>query len=281
MNMAQPFQMLRRARNRVRLATASPAPDAFLVSYPKSGRTWFRFLLSNYFSLALGLRPSVDLHSMFTVLPNFDRDPERGLAAFGFADRAELPLIAVSHLGYNRFLFRSRPLIMMVRDPRDVLVSAYFHATRHKHRFSGSIDEFLVDREQGVPPLARYLNGWAEAEVRSRLHVLTYEKLTSDTASEAAAVLRFLGCEVDHATLDAAVSLSRFDAMRNRERDEGLPAHDYDRSDNESLRMRRGKAGGYADYLEPAQIVTIERLCAQMLSPAAKRMVATTGLVLP
>ena len=66
------------------LASIAMKADAFLVSYPKSGRTWFRFVLSNYFAHAFNLDTDVDLHSMFKIMPNFDGDPVRGIPAFAF-----------------------------------------------------------------------------------------------------------------------------------------------------------------------------------------------------
>ena len=92
------YRRVRRARNMALLERAAPSVDAFLVSYPKSGRTWLRFLLSCYFARVAKLGSEPDLHSTFRVLPKFDRDAERGLPAYaGRAHDVELPLVAVSH----------------------------------------------------------------------------------------------------------------------------------------------------------------------------------------
>lgn len=271
----------RRIRSKVEtyfgLAGAAASTDAFLASYPKSGRTWFRFILANYFAAAAKLDIDVSLHNMFAVLPNFDFDPVRGLPAFGFGGQPGVPLISVSHRPYEQLLFRRRPVVFMVRDPRDVLVSAYFHATRHKHRFSGGMHDFLNDPSQGLPALLRYLNGWAAGLTRHRHHLLSYERLSADPAGSTAQVLTFLGVGIDHGALARAIELSHFETMRDRERREGIPAHDYDRSDGESLRMRRGKAGGYIDYLSDGEIALIEAACTAKLTPAAKELVAATG----
>src|SRR3546814_18975857 len=89
--------MRRRLRDEPPLRLAAARADAFLVSYPKSGRTWLRYLLSCYFaeSAKLGFEP--DLTSTFRILPNFDRDPVRGIDAFiGRTGEAGLPLLLVS-----------------------------------------------------------------------------------------------------------------------------------------------------------------------------------------
>lgn len=268
----------RKVVNAAGLAFHANRIDAVLVSYPKSGRTWFRFILSSYLSRAFDLKFTPDLHSMFRVMPNFDMDPARGLPAFGFArHQPRPPLVPVSHLPYSRSRFRSYPAVLMVRDPRDVMVSSYFHATRHKHRFRGEMTEFLGDPEQGVTSLTRYLNGWA-AGLRSRRHVVvSYEDLSRDPQAETARVLAFLQVEVSPRLVAEAVEAARFQNMQALEQVAGLPGHDYDRGDSESLRMRRGKVGGFADYLTAEQVRLVETTCDRELTAEAKAILKQTA----
>lgn len=270
-----PQILWKRAAQGVGMAYHSGRIDAVLASYPKSGRTWFRFILSSYLAEAFDLKVTPDLHSMFTVMPNFDMDRERGLPAFAHArHRPRPPLIPVSHLSYARLRFRNHPVIFMLRDPRDVMVSSYFHATRQKHRFSGDIDGFLKDPGQGVAALARYLNGWAAGLQGHRHVVVSYEDLSDDPRGQTARVLSFLGLESRPGILDRAVEAARFGNMQEMELAQGLPGHDYDRNDSESRRMRRGKVGGFADYLTPEQIRLVEATCARELTPQAKALLA-------
>jgi len=269
----------RRWRDEPRLSVAAKRADAFLISYPKSGRTWLRYLLSCYFAerAELGFQP--DLESMFRVLPNFDLDPVRGIGAFAGEKRRDLmPLVLVSHLTYKNGLFRNLPVILLVRDPRDVIVSAYFHATRHKKVFSGDIGSFLDDPTYGLPALTRFLNSWAEG-LRGRRHLLvSYELMLREPATTVAAVLDFLGAEIRDDAMYRAIEAAQFDRMRARERDQGIPGHDYDRNDTLSLRMRSGKAGGFAEWLSPGQSAWILAQCRQGLTPDAQALLAATGL---
>lgn len=267
--------MWKRAANGIGMACHSGRIDGILASYPKSGRTWFRFILSSYLAEAFSLKARPDLFSMFGVMPNFDMDRQRGLPAFAHArHQPRPPLVPVSHLPYSRRRFRNHPVIFMVRDPRDVMVSSYFHATRQKHRFSGDMDEFLNDPRQGVASLARYLNNWA-AGLQGRPHVVvSYEDLSDDPHGQTARALSFLGVEPRPEMLDRAVEAARFQNMQKLELAQGLPDHDYDRSDSESRRMRRGKVGGFADYLTPDQIRLVETVCDRELTPQAKALLA-------
>lgn len=269
----------RRWRDEPELRAASARADAFLVSYPKSGRTWLRYLLSCYLAdlAELGFRP--DLTSTFRVLPNFDRDPVRGIGGFvGNDGRARLPLILVSHLPYNARLFRDRPVVFLVRDPRDVMVSAYYHATRHKNVFSGDVARFLDDSTYGLPAFVRYLNGWGDGLVGRSHLVVSYEAMLAESETTVGAILSFLGIEVRAALLRAAIAAASFDRMRDVEREQGIPGHDYDRSDDQSLRMRSGKAKAFAELLSAAQADAILARCRSDLTPRAKRLLAATDI---
>jgi hypothetical protein len=274
------FKRVRRMRNRVLLERAAPSVNAFLVSYPKSGRTWLRFLLSCYFARVadLGLEP--DLRSTFRVLPNFDRDAERGLPAFlGREHKVALPLIAVSHLAFEPRYFAGHPTIILVRDPRDVCVSAYFHETRHKHRFSGTIAEFIEDETYGVPAIVRYHNGWADGLKSNPALVVSYEEMSGNTEAAVRRMLEFLKLPVDEPALRAAIESARFSRMQKDEQKTGIPGHDYDRSDTESMRVRKGKVGGFSDTLSPAEADRIIEICRQTLNPDAKELMRQSGAI--
>lgn len=273
--------MLRVLRGRLRsdrpLREAARRADAFLVSYPKSGRTWLRYLLSCYFAEVgrLGFQP--DLTSMFRILPNFDRDPVRGIGAF-VGRSARLPFVLVSHLAYRQALFRDRPVVFLVRDPRDVIVSAYFHATRHKGLFAGDITAFLDAPKYGVPSLVQFLNGWAQG-LDGRPHLLvSYEHLLAQPHAVVDTILRFLQVEIDQAALSRAIDAARFDQMRSLERSQGIPGHAYDRKDDQSLRMRSGKAKAFSDWLDADDAAAILARCRAELTPAARRLLALTGV---
>jgi alcohol sulfotransferase len=263
--LAPGLKTLKAARHHRFMRDAAPSVDALIASFPKCGRTWLRYVLSSYFATSLHLGPPPDLHSMFRIIPNFDAERTRGLPAFAFASaRPHLPLICVTHAPAR--LTPNLPVIFLVRDPRDVIVSRYFHSTRHKHEFSGTIAKFIDDPEHGLPAYIRYLNSWTAFLAGTRHHVTSYELMSADISAEVRKVLHFLGVAIDEGALGDAVARSAFDAMRRTEKVQGIPAHDYDRGDDESLRMRRGVAHGFRGYLTDELIEKIDRRCATDLS---------------
>ncbi len=252
---------------------AAREADGILASYLKAGRTWARYALSHYLNAQYGAGLSVDMESTFSLVPNFDGDPVRGLPAFRRlrAAREDLPLLAVTHLGYRKSRFAGVPVVFMVRDPRDMMVSAYFHATRHKHNFDGDIGAFLASEDLGVPRLLRYYRGWGEGLSHSPHLVLRYEDMKADTAGALREVIGFLCWPVDEARIAQAVEASAFDRMREQELRTGLPGHSYDRSEESSLRTRKGRVGGFTSDLSPEQADGILEALRAGLSEAAHR----------
>src|SRR5437588_5980082 len=103
--------------------------DVFIVSYPKSGNTWARFLIGNLF------------HDDEPV--TFANVEERVPSIYVHPDRAlrRLPRILKSHECFDP---RYRRVIYIVRDPRDVAVSYYHHCIKMRWlKDTCSLGEFV------------------------------------------------------------------------------------------------------------------------------------------
>src|SRR5579862_3428641 len=86
--------------------------DTFLVSYPKSGNTWVRFLLANL----IYPNEEIGFSNINRVLPSPDVLSRR------FLKKLPRPRILKSHQPYD---LRFRRVVYLVRDPRDVVISEY------------------------------------------------------------------------------------------------------------------------------------------------------------
>ena len=268
----------RRKMTDIRLANHVRDANAFLVSYPKSGRTWLRYLLSIYLAEIYNVPIKVDLETTFRILPNFDLDPHRGLPAFiQSGARLDLPMIAVSHRGYDQRFFAHKPVVMLVRDPRDVCVSAYFHQTRHKKRFSGTIKEFVDDDQFGIKSVIDYHNGWAAGLAHGPALVVSYEDLSRDPEATVQGILAFLNIPLDGSCLQNAIAGAAFDRMKQVEQTTRIPGHSYDPNEADSGRVRKGKVGAFGEHLSDADLERIAEMMRNHLSPAASRLMASSG----
>jgi hypothetical protein len=271
------MRAVRRIEREVRIIKATACADAFIASYPKAGRTWLRFILAGYLNDVFQLGLEMNFRNLFRIVPNDGWDAERGLRAYAFHDRSDVPLLVASHRPYRRLIFKRKSVIFMARDPRDLMVSAYYHRTRHVRRYEGEIGAFVRDPRQGLADYVRHLNGWAHNLGRHRCLAVGYERLSAHTEEGVGEALRFIGLEPEPSALARAVAGAAFGSMQALEIETGIPAHSYDRSDANSLRVRRGQVGGYVDDLEPADIDFIDRFLDRRLSAAAKALLASAG----
>src|ERR1035438_4061948 len=86
--------------------------DVFILSFPKSGNTWTRFLIAN---LIYPETPA-DFSNINRLIPDPEAMSKRDLA------KMPRPRIIKSHQYFDP---RYPRIIFIVRDPRDVLLSTY------------------------------------------------------------------------------------------------------------------------------------------------------------
>jgi hypothetical protein len=185
-----------------------------LISRPKSGRTWLRVMLDN-----------LGIHIQYTHVPGKLEKP-RDLEA---------------------------RLIQLHRDPRDTLVSAWYHnRKRGKGHRAGELADFLRDPEFGFEQILRFNLFWAEQVTRNGGCVTSYERLQQDTGAELNRIVRFIkGHALDDATIAQAIAAGSFARMRDLEASgEGAKLYGFtlmpgDPDDPESYKTRQGKIGAW------------------------------------
>ena len=224
-----------------------PAAAAYICSFPKSGRTWLRFMLSHILVSHYGLPVQLDFHTFFTVIPNDEGHPEREWPAYRFGN--QIPCVAASHGAYDQEIHGGRPVVFLLRDPRDVLVSFWLHQSRQFKRFSGDLSSFIRHEKYGIHFLLGYLESWADATLARRTLVTTYEDLHADALTALRAVCVFLEIPASEQEISAAAASGSFDRMQALELRGGIAGHRYDRSDESALRVRRGLVRGYQEHL--------------------------------
>jgi hypothetical protein len=257
---------------------ASPRKEAtFLCSYPKSGRTWLRFLLANYLDVVFDLRVAVDFHSLFTLVPNEGDRPKRGLPAYRYWDDARVPLVVASHKPYDE-RFDDSDIVFVVRSPLDTLVSQYFHRSRQLQAFKGDLESYLRDPKFGVSRFIDYVNSWAEPIARHRSLVVSYEDMQADAVEVLARLAEFVGLPTEAEAVQKAVSLSSFERMQELEVRRGIPGHRYDRRDPNARRLRAGRVGGYEDHLAAEDEAYVRSQLRARLTPAAADLLGRYGV---
>lgn len=245
----------------LRLNLSSRAPKlsgghAVVISIPNSGRTWIRTFLAAYFCARFE-------HP-------FSLDPDQ------FRDQ-RIPRVIYTHDLYehhtktrrwervrSKFLvprseIQRAKILLLARDPRDAFISHFHELTRRtaetaatlKHR---SIGEILRDPIHGIELMVETMNAWqSEFGKREDCILVRYEDLHLAPAVQFRRILAILSNdEIDEEDFTYALEFSQFGNMRKMEASKQYDPkllQPGDVNDPESYKVRRGKVGGYRDYL--------------------------------
>lgn len=237
----------------------------YVLSYPKCGRTWLRLMMGKALvdDLELDTDPMElnQLHKLSRKVPRIrvTHDDMPQLKPAGAVER-------------DKHRYAGKRVVFLVRDPRDTLISYYFQATKRRDRFAGTPSEFLRHPVGALDTIIAYYNVWAEARTVPReFCLIRYEDLHRDPVGELGRALGVVGHVPRHDILQGAVEFSRFDNMRKLERTAAVGAYDRmkpgDTSDEESYKTRKGKVGGFRDYLTADDIAYMNDRIATQLSP--------------
>lgn len=251
--------------------------DVVIVSFGKSGRTWVRVLLSRFFQLRFGLKPSA-----FIGFDNLHRQHK------------DIPRVFFTHDNYlrdytgnrdNKRDFYDKKVVLLVREPADVAVSQFhqwkFRMRPHKkglnkypeHGADVDVFKFVMDEDAGLPKVIGFMNGWAEELPNlPQLLIVRYEDLRRDTAGQLRRILEFTGQSPSDAELKDCVQFASVENMRALEEKRvfwlaGSRMKPGDKSNPESFKVRRAKVGGYRDYFDEAQLKQLEALVEERLLP--------------
>lgn len=225
--------------------------DVFLVSFPKCGRTWLRVMIGRALQLHHGLPDGVGIVELHRLAEQAPGVPSILATHDGFDDDKNPDDFDASKRAY-----RGARVILLVRDPRDVIVSFYHH--RRARQLTAELDEFLARPAGSFATLLGFYDSWASAlHVPAETLVVRYEDLHTGPDRELRRVLDVVGVEVSDEVVDAAVAYGSFDNMRQLEEADALGS---DRlrprrpGDFSTYKTRRGAVAGFRDELTPEQI---------------------------
>lgn len=230
----------------------SPEPeDVMLVSYPKSGNTWVRALVSNLISRD----PS--LEKMERLIPDI-------YMSRGYVIRRAHRFPCGGRLLKSHQSFRPdyRRVIYISRDPRAVCVSYYHYlrgVMRRRDVNAVSLDDFvsmfLAGDVDKYGTWAEHVTSWACAERADMLH-FSYEEIKADPGQALRQICDFLGLSSTQERISSAVSNCSIANLRKKEEEEGSKWAQK-RVEQGGVFFRNGSASSWSELSPPA----VERIC--------------------
>jgi len=222
--------------------------DVFLVSYPRSGNTWVRFLIANV------IKPhnmGIDFHNVQEFVPELGRDNK-------IISRLTPPRVIKSHALYQP----SYPkVIYLVRDGRDVYVSYYYYRLNQLEAGT-SFSDFI--RKEDLYPCSwdMHIQSWYEASLQqSNILFIRYEDLLKDAEIEISRMMDFTGIEVSREIIIKAIEDSKFEKMKKIDQDKGRK---YTPSGVKDF-VRKGKSGTWRKEFTPDDMAYFKETAGDLL----------------
>lgn len=240
-----------------------------VLSFPKSGRTWHRLMLGCYLSKLADVRPEEAI------------DPSRLSLTLGAGS------IAYTHNGANftdgvlpsdarvadPTVWSGRRVLLIVRDPRDVLVSAYHHARYRDCIFERPIEEFIRAPTTGIDKVLTALNRWHQgSDLAEKFKVISYEQMHRNPVDALRSTLSLIELPIEERALLESVEFAKFANMKAYE-ELGIFADGRMRNVTgtaQGAKVRAGRVGGFTEHLSESDIDYIAKRTSVIGDPFAQ-----------
>jgi hypothetical protein len=265
-----PGSWARRVRRDVRDAAWLRHADAVIISFPKSGRTFVRAMLSRLFQRRFGVdeRRLLEFPMLLRAAPNVPRLLFTHAGdAMRTADEIRLDAAEYEHCR----------VVLLARHPGDVAVSRYHHL-KHRSRDRARrrlaeqpLETFVWSEQGGIPAIVRFMNQWAAlARERNDVGIVRYEDFLSDPRSTLSDLASKIGMTVDRADIEEAAEFGALPNLKQREREgyfRSSRLRAAKKGDDASYKVRSGSSGGYRKQLSAENAAKVEAFIAGKLDP--------------
>lgn len=241
--------------------------EVFMLWFPKCGGTWAKLQLHTALTKHYGVvgAPPLELEHLKDFEPRIPRIRP-------FHDDAphwKTP----EQLREHKRRYAGRKVMLLVRDPRDAIVSLHLQVTkRWKVDPNMSLDEFVWNPRGSFHTMIRYYNIWAKnRDVPSELMLLRYEDMRADPHAAVRKMIDFVGVpDVTDELIREAVEYNQIEKLRERE-----AAGQYDTrrlqpgdpNDPDSFKARKGKVGGFREVLRPEDVEKMTQILRDEMDP--------------
>lgn len=213
----------------------------YVISYPKCGRTWLRFMYDRYIQEFFNF-PGQNIFDMEEQLTYYY---STNWTHIGCAPSERKMWHQVGAIDPN--VFNNRTCVVMMRNIPDTLVSLYYHSQfRSEVQYKGSISDFIRDPMLGVLKICAYyevVNNFLDLQDVIKIR---YEALHKNPKSVLTGLLKKLKVEVNPNLVDKVIKEGSFDNMKalsqtKQYKNTWLDATDQNNA--QSAKVRNGKVG--------------------------------------
>jgi hypothetical protein len=250
------------------------ADDSFIISYPRSGNTWTRFLIANL----LHPQKPVTFAEIEGLIPDAEAQSSRYLRGI------PSPRMIKSHSYFDP---RYPRVIYVVRDPRDVALSYYDFSRKYRqiednYPLERYVEDFTTGHllSAGWGTWGENVASWVYARgARPGFLVVRYEDMKARPEQELARIAEFLGIHASAELLGTAIERSSADRMREMEKTQGKDWVTTKDKRNDIPFVRTASVGGWKTKLGTESVAKIESRWGHIMAQVGYELVTNAAAV--
>jgi len=215
--------MMHRILTRVRTFLNDPTEgvriiDFLLASFPKSGNTYTRFVFANIISGLYFDFKEINFYNLGEVMPELGKDDLKRTWQY-----TKVPRVIKTHKKYQNSFSKTKNYILIVRDPRDTMLSYYNYQRAKKGvEYEKDLMSFIKDENYGLPSLNAYIQSWFSITP----HIFRYEDLLNNSQTVFSKFFNDNNIEIPSEILDEAIVKSSPEYVKKIELAQGRPGMD-------------------------------------------------------
>lgn len=268
----------------------------WLVSYPKSGNTWFRIFLTNLLKVKVN---SADINSLNWIPVSCDRtliDNEIGINSSdlthqevdallpdvyrSFAKKQQLRFLKV-HEAWRKnandvVLFPpeiTAGVIYLVRNPLDIVISYAHHENisidesiqiinNEKFSLANYSNSLYTQLPQNISSWSKHVESWLHTDHQLPVNCIRYEDMVANPIDTFHRTIKNIGLQHTITEVKSALKKSDFRQLQQQESKQGF----VEQGDGGNAFFRKGSIGDWRNILDTKQVEIIVQHHRKMMS---------------
>lgn len=243
-----------------------------IVSYPKSGRTWLEQLIIHVVIENYELKDSHVEHFNELIAKHNDIKIPYVLLTHAYSSWEDLYILDENEIcKVDKQSQAGEKTLFLYRDPRDVLVSSYYHLRYRNGIHWISPSDMINNPIVGLHKIVRFMNEWLTYTLQNNnCMMLSFEEIKADSMKALNKVCEYFDIKSEEGAQKKAIEKCSFEAMQGKEKNNLFKSPRLkmiDSNQPESSKVRSGKVGSYLGFFSADEVKAINNIINAELDP--------------
>lgn len=254
--------------NRFQKYTGLDSFESFIISYPKSGRTWLQKMIIE--AVKLEGNKTINLDDVSNLKEYFPDFPLM-LSTHASSSWEEIVHDEQKILKEDLDQYIHGKIIYLYRDPRDVLVSQFYHMTLRSGFTSLKKEEMLFSENVGIRKIVNFMNKWLKFANShpNDIYSISYEGLKKDPIRILTELFEFLEYNISLKNIEQAIENTTLKKMQEKETaSSSTPWSSTKSNETNAFQSRKGIVGEFQDFFNDYEIEILNKIIDEELDSA-------------